>query len=63
MAKRKVLNVRTHLEHIRLVLDGLKKYGMCPLIESELRKIQLMNNAILADHDKRRENGDRHDIR
>jgi len=52
MAKRKLLNIRSHLEHIRLVINGLEKYGMCPLLEDELKRLKVMNELILAKNAK-----------
>lgn len=63
MAKPHPLNVRSHLEHAELILEGLKQYGYCPLIAEELRKFELYNKAILKKHRTKRAKGDRHDIR
>ena len=52
MVKRKLLNIRSHLEHIRLVISGLEKYGMCPLLEDELKRLKVMNELILAKNAK-----------
>lgn len=48
--KRKLLNVRTHLEHLNEVLEGIEKHGLCPLIKHELAVLGLVNRAILASH-------------
>lgn len=57
------LNVRQHLLHLQDVLDAYKKYGSCPLVDSELRKISLINDAILRKNDETRATGNRKDIR
>ena len=50
MAKRKLLNVRAHLEHLNEVIEGIEKYGLCPLVKHELATLSLVNRAILASH-------------
>lgn len=50
MAKRKLLNVRTHLEHLNEVIEGIEKYGLCPLVKHEIAVLSLVNRAILAAH-------------
>ena len=63
MAKKHRLNVRAHLDHAAMILNGIEKYGWCPLVEDELRKFKLYNQAIIAKHDRKKADGDRHDIR
>lgn len=60
--KRKFLHVRSHLDHLQIVLEGIQKHGLCPLIEDELKKLSLINRAIIRDHDSRRAAGRRHDL-
>ena len=50
MAKRKLLNVKSHLEHVRMILQGLKDHGHCPAIERECRIANIVNKAILKKH-------------
>lgn len=61
--KRSSLNVRSHLEHLQLVLEGLKKYGYCPAMEHECNSLRLFNTAILRKDAERRVSGHRKDIR
>lgn len=56
------LNVREHLNHVQLVLDGIAKYGLCPAVEHELKKLNLINKAILRKHQTKRAAGNRHDL-
>jgi hypothetical protein len=51
---RNLLNVRAHLEHAAVIVEGLQKYGMCPAIQYELRKFMVFNRAILAKASKSR---------
>ena len=53
MAKRNILNVKTHLEHINLIIEGLRQYGYCGAIEYEINRASLINKAILAKHTKK----------
>lgn len=48
--KRNHLNIKSHLEHANIILDGLAKYGMCPILEDELKKFAFLNRAILQKH-------------
>lgn len=57
-----ILNVREHLKHVQLVIDGLAKYGMCPAIEREIQKLALINKAILHKAESKRAAGNRHDL-
>ena len=50
MAKRKLLNVRTHLEHIALILDELSKIKTFPILDEEIQKAKFFNTKILAKH-------------
>jgi hypothetical protein len=50
------------LEHIELISQGFAKYGMCPLIETELRKAFFINRAILRRNDQQRLKGNRKDL-
>lgn len=59
MAKRNLLNVRSHLEHCQIIFEGLQQYGWCPAIQDEVRKAKLFNEAILRKH---KEKGTRKDI-
>jgi len=58
----KTTNVRKHLQHINIILEGLKVYGYCPALETEVRQALLINRTILAISDKKRAQGNRHDI-
>lgn len=60
--KASLLNVRAHLEHLKIVLDGIDKYGLCPAIQHELKVLALMNKTILRSHDAKRKSGDRKDL-
>jgi hypothetical protein len=60
--KRKMLNVRTHLEHIQMITEAYEKYGNCPLVEEELKKISFINKRILEEHNKKKALGNRKDI-
>jgi hypothetical protein len=63
MAKRKLLNVRTHLDHIQMILDGLQKNGYSPLLKHEVAVASLVNRALLRKHDEAKQAGNRKDIR
>ena len=39
MAKRKMFNVRSTLERIIALQEGIEKYGYCPAIQDELASI------------------------
>lgn len=54
MRKPNTLNVRVHLEHFNMIMEGLSKYGMCPLVEEELKKFHFYNKAILRKHATRK---------
>jgi len=56
------LNMRQHLEHLDLALQGLRKYGYVPAIVDELVKAELINRSILRRHNAKRAAGSRHDI-
>ena len=61
--KRSLLNIRNHLEHLQTVIDGYQKYGACPAIDHEMKRLSFMNRAILRKHDKAKASGQRHDVR
>jgi hypothetical protein len=50
MARRKLLNVKTHLEHINLLVECYEKHGDCPLFQEELAKVSFFNRQILRAH-------------
>lgn len=50
MAKRKLLNVRTHLEHIALTIRCFEKYGNCEEFRKQLTTASFFNKQILAKH-------------
>jgi hypothetical protein len=52
--RRELLNVRAHLEHAKVIVEGLNEYGMCPAIQYELRKFMVFNRAILTKASKSR---------
>lgn len=56
------LNVREHLEHVQLILEGFQKYGDVPLIREEVAKCSLINRAIMRKHDGKKASGNRKDI-
>lgn len=60
--KNKLLHVRSHLEYVQTVIEGLQKYGMCPLLEEELKKLSFLNRTILRKADQRAAAGDRKDL-
>lgn len=60
--KRSLLNLRSHLEHLTIVLEGLKKYGYCPALEHECNSLRLFNAAILRKDAERRAGGNRKDL-
>lgn len=49
-AKRKILNVRTHLEHIALTIRCFEKYGDCEEFRRQLKTAEFFNKKILAAH-------------
>jgi hypothetical protein len=59
---RNFLNVKTHLEHLQLILDGYFKYGQCPVIDREFRKLSMVNKAILRNAAEKSAAGNRHDL-
>jgi hypothetical protein len=61
--KSNLLNIRKHLEHGQLIVDSLKKYGLCPAIEQALAEFSLINRTLLRKHDEQRAKGQRKDIR
>lgn len=63
MAKRKRLNVRAHLEHVQMIIEGYQKWGKCPAIDSEMVMLSLINRTIMRKHDETRARGNRKDIR
>ena len=63
MARPRRLNVRKHLEHVQLVLDGYLKLGDVPVVKDEARKAALINKSILKKHYEKVQKGNRHDIR
>jgi len=60
--KNKMLHVRSHLEHIQLWIELFNKHGMCPLAEDELKRISLINRALLKHADAKRAKGNRKDL-
>lgn len=56
----KLLNVRKHLEHGRQIVEGIRKYGMCPVVMHDIAEFNVINEAILQSHKSR---GTRKDIR
>ena len=46
-AKRRLLNVRSLLERIAGLRQGLDRYGYCPAIQLELRQMEVLARAIL----------------
>ena len=64
-----LLNVRDHLEHLKLILTQLKvdikENGgqIQPVLEWEIRRAHLINTAILDKHYKSRSAGNRKDLR
>lgn len=62
MAKRKLLNVKSNLEHCQLIFEGLKKYGYCPALVEEVNKASLLTRAILKAAEEKRKLGNRKDI-
>ena len=62
MAKRKLLNVKSNLEHCKIIFDGLQKYGYCPALVEEVNKASLITQAILKAAEEKRKLGNRKDI-
>lgn len=60
--KTNLLNVTKHLQHLDIVLEGLRKYGYCPAIEEEINKLGLINKMILKKQADKRASGNRKDI-
>lgn len=49
MPRRKgLLNIESHLEHIQIILDGLKKNGYCPILEEECKIASVINKRLIA---------------
>lgn len=63
MAKSNLFNVREHLKHVQLVIECYEKYGDCPIFREELKRVSLINRAILRKHEETRQEGNRKDIR
>ena len=61
--KPKLLNVREHLKHLQLVIEGYQKYGKCPAIDEAMTRLSFMNRAILKKHEASRVAGNRKDLR
>lgn len=62
MANPSLLNVREHLRTLDELIRLYRRYGNCPLFESEIIKLQIINTAILRKHEERRKKGSRKDI-
>lgn len=62
MPKRKLLNVRDHLEHCELIFDTFKKYGDCPAVREAVAQASLIGRAIMRKHDEALAEGKRKDI-
>lgn len=60
--RRNFLNVRSHLEHIAIVIEGYQKWGKCPALDDEFRKLSFINRTILRKADERRKAGNRKDL-
>lgn len=52
--KANLLNVKKHLENVQEILDGLKKYGYCPLLQEECNIVSLLNRSILKKHNEKK---------
>ena len=63
MPRRAMLNIRDHLDHVQLVIEGYRKYGKCPAIDDEVNSLSLYNKAIMRKHDEAKAKGSRKDIR
>lgn len=54
MAKRKLLNVKSHLANSEDALQAFFKYGDCPLVRDWFRQVSLFNRAILRNHEAKK---------
>jgi len=47
------LNVKVHLNHVKLCCEAFTKYGDCPAIREELLKLAVINKLILKKHESK----------
>lgn len=62
MSKRKLLNVRDHLEHCELIFEMFKKYGDCPAVRAAVGQASLIGRSIMRKDDEARAAGRRKDL-